>query len=157
MSRLGEAEPALYHYKQAGQEADPDIMSKAKNLQLHLSRCTEAKKQRDWNSLLKESSLAISAGADSAPQVSQLFIKLCISCLRFHHLISLLFVDQIFALKAEALIRLHRYHDADETLKKGPKFDVDECTKFFGHVGNATMLIIQAQVDMAAGRLVLNK
>ncbi|XP_019185277.1 PREDICTED: inactive TPR repeat-containing thioredoxin TTL3-like [Ipomoea nil] len=126
--RLGQAETALHHYKQAGHEADPDVLNNAKNLQLHLSNCTEAKKQRDWNTLLKESSLAISAaGADSAPQ--------------------------IFALKAEALIRLHRYHDADETLQKGPKFDVDECTKFFGPAGNATMLIIQAQVDMAAGRV----
>nr|GMC57170.1 inactive TPR repeat-containing thioredoxin TTL3-like [Ipomoea batatas] len=125
--RLGQAETALHHYKQAGHEADPDVMSNAKNLQLHLSKCTEAKKQRDWNTLLKESSLAISAGADSAPQ--------------------------IFALKAEALIRLHRYQDADETLQKGPKFDVDECTKFFGPAGNATMLIIQAQVDMAVGRV----
>ncbi|XP_031109169.1 inactive TPR repeat-containing thioredoxin TTL3-like [Ipomoea triloba] len=125
--RLGQAETALHHYKQAGHEADPDVMSNAKNLQLHLSKCTEAKKQRDWNTLLKESSLAISAEADSAPQ--------------------------IFALKAEALIRLHRYQDADETLQKGPKFDVDECTKFFGPAGNATMLIIQAQVDMAAGRV----
>ncbi|VFQ80081.1 unnamed protein product [Cuscuta campestris] len=125
--RLGEAETAMYHYKRAGQEGDPDVMTKARNLQLHLSKCTEAKKQRDWNSLVKESGLAISAGADSAPQ--------------------------IFALKAEALIRLHRYHDADETMKKAPKFSVDECTKFLGPVGNAALLVIQAQVNMAAGRV----
>ncbi|XP_019182660.1 PREDICTED: inactive TPR repeat-containing thioredoxin TTL3-like [Ipomoea nil] len=125
--RLGEVEKAMYHYKQAAHEADPDVMTKTKNLQLHLNRCTEAKKHKDWNTLLKESDLAISAGADSAPQ--------------------------IFGLKAESLMRLHRYEEADEAMKKGPNFDVDECTKFLGPIGNASLLIVQAQVDMAAGRV----
>ncbi|XP_031093178.1 TPR repeat-containing thioredoxin TTL4-like [Ipomoea triloba] len=125
--RLGEAEKAMYHYKQAGHEADPDVITKAKNLQLHLNRCTEAKKHRDWNTLLKESDLAISAGADSAPQ--------------------------IFGLKAESLMKLHRFEEADEAMKKGPNFDVDECTKFLGPIGNASLLIVQAQVDMGAGRV----
>ncbi|CAL5402794.1 unnamed protein product [Camellia sinensis] len=30
---LGEAEKAMYHYKQAGAESDPDVLTKAKNLQ----------------------------------------------------------------------------------------------------------------------------
>lgn len=68
--RLGEVEKAMYHYKHAGAESDPDVLTKAKNLQVHLSKCTEAKQQRDWNTVLKETRLAISAGADSAPQVS---------------------------------------------------------------------------------------
>ncbi|CAN4075660.1 unnamed protein product [Withania somnifera] len=125
--RLGDAEKGMYHYKQAGSEADPDVVTKAKNIQIHLNKCTEAKRQRNWNTLLKESALAISAGADSAPL--------------------------IFALKAEALVKLHRYHEADQTLKNGPNFDIDECIKFFGPIGNAGSLVIQAQVDMAAGRI----
>ncbi|KAH7860804.1 hypothetical protein Vadar_018183 [Vaccinium darrowii] len=125
--RLGEVDKALYHYKHAGAESDPDVLTKAKNLQVHLSKCTDAKKQRDWNTLLKETKLAISAGADSAAQ--------------------------IFALQAEALLKLRRPQDADEALKKGPNFDTDECTKFFGPIGNANLLLIRAQVDMAAGRL----
>ncbi|KAG5529437.1 hypothetical protein RHGRI_029981 [Rhododendron griersonianum] len=125
--RLGEVEKAMYHYKHAGAESDPDVLTKAKNLQVHLSKCTEAKQQRDWNTVLKETRLAISAGADSAPQ--------------------------IFALQAEALLKLRRPQDADEALKKGPNFDIDECTKFFGPVGSASLLVIRAQVDMAAGRL----
>ena len=68
--RLGEAEKAMYHYKHAGAESDPDVMTRARNLQFHLNKCTEAKKQRDWNTLLRETGLSISAGADSAPQVS---------------------------------------------------------------------------------------
>lgn len=68
--RLGEAERAIYHFKQSGSEADPDAMNKAKQVQIHLNKCTEAKRQRDWNTLSKETGLAIAAGADSAPLVS---------------------------------------------------------------------------------------
>ena len=49
-------------------------------------------------------------------------------------------------------MKLHRHQDADETLSKGPNFDVDDCTKFLGPIGNANVLVIRAQVDMAAGR-----
>lgn len=67
--RLGEAEKAIYHYKHAGPEPDPEEIAKAKTLQTLLQRCTEARKLRDWNSLIRESDRAISSGADSAPQV----------------------------------------------------------------------------------------
>ncbi|XP_021912368.1 inactive TPR repeat-containing thioredoxin TTL3 [Carica papaya] len=124
--RLGEVENAIYHYKHAGPEADGDDIAKAKSLQFHLNKCTEAKRLRDWNTLVKEAASALSSGADSAPQ--------------------------IYALQAEAFLRLHKHQDADEALCKGPKFDVDSCTKFFGAVGNANLLVVRAQVDMAAGR-----
>lgn len=74
MNRLGEAERATHHFKQSGSEADPESMQKAKQVQMHLSKCTDAKRQRDWNTLLREADLAIDAGADSAPLVSHLFI-----------------------------------------------------------------------------------
>lgn len=61
-------------------------------------------------------------------------------------------IGKIFALQAEALLKLRRPQDADEALKKGPNFDTDECTKFFGPIGSANLLLIRAQVDMAAGR-----
>ena len=67
---MGEAEKAMYHYKHAGAEADPDVLTRVKKLQVHLNKCTEAKMQRDWNTLLRETGLAVAAGADSAPQVS---------------------------------------------------------------------------------------
>ncbi|XP_017244478.1 inactive TPR repeat-containing thioredoxin TTL3-like isoform X2 [Daucus carota subsp. sativus] len=124
--RLGETEKAMYHFKCAGADADPDVLTKAKNVQAHLNRCTDAKRQRDWNGLLRESNLAISAGADTAPL--------------------------IYALKAEALLKLNRHQEADEVLTKGPNFSVDESTKFFGPIGQASLLVIRAQVDMAAGR-----
>ncbi|XAR73366.1 hypothetical protein NMG60_11007313 [Bertholletia excelsa] len=124
--RLGETEKAMYHYKHAGAESDPDVLTKARNVQLHLNRCTEAKKQRDWNTILKETQLAISAGADSAPQ--------------------------IFALQAEALMKLGRPQEAEEALSRGPNFDEEDCNKFFGPIGNATLLVTRAVVDMYAGR-----
>lgn len=73
--RLGEAEKALYHFKHAGPEADQVDIAKVKTLQAHLNKCTEARKVRDWNTLIKETGSAISAGADSAPQVSHKVIK----------------------------------------------------------------------------------
>ncbi|KAK2389784.1 hypothetical protein P8452_27313 [Trifolium repens] len=124
--RLGETDKALYHYKQAGPEADPDEIAKVKILQAHLNKCTEAQRVGDWNTLIVETSNAISSGADSAPQ--------------------------IFALQAEALIKLRRHQDADNVMSKCPNFDVDDCTKFFGPIGNANLLATRAQVDLAAGR-----
>ncbi|KAJ7945389.1 TPR repeat-containing thioredoxin like [Quillaja saponaria] len=125
--RLGEAEKAQYHYKHAGPEADTDDIAKVKKLQVHLSRCTEAHRLRDWNTLIKETKSAISSGADSAPQ--------------------------IFALQAEALLKLHRNQEAEEALSNGPNFEVDACTKFFGPVANANLLVTRAQVVLSAGRI----
>ncbi|KAL0396585.1 UNVERIFIED_CONTAM: Inactive TPR repeat-containing thioredoxin TTL3 [Sesamum calycinum] len=124
--RLGEAERAMYNFKQAGSDADPDSMNKAQKVQTHLNKCTEAKTRHDWNCLLKETSQAIAAGADSAPL--------------------------IFALRAEALLKLNRHQGAIETMTRGPNFDIDECKKFFGPFGSASLLIVHAQVDMVEGR-----
>ncbi|KAL2521575.1 Kinesin light chain [Forsythia ovata] len=68
-TRLGEAEKAAYHFKQAGAKADSDSMNKSSSSSEHL--CTEAKRQRDWNTLVKEAALAIAAGADSAPLIAR--------------------------------------------------------------------------------------
>ncbi|KAF2284055.1 hypothetical protein GH714_018635 [Hevea brasiliensis] len=124
--RLGDGEKTIYHYKLSGPEVDHVDIAKAKGLQIHLNKCTEARRLRDWNTLIKETKAAISSGADSA----------------------LL----IYALQAEALIKLHRHQEADEVLKKGPNFQDDECTKYFGPIGNANLLMVRAQVDMAVGR-----
>ncbi|KAL5714743.1 hypothetical protein ACHQM5_016661 [Ranunculus cassubicifolius] len=124
--RLGEAEKALYHYKQSGPEVDPRDVTRAEGLQTQLNKCTEARRLRDWNTLLKVTDLAISSGADSAPQ--------------------------IYALKSEALLKLHRHQEADATMSKGPNFNIDDCNKFFGPIANSNLLLMRAQVDMAAGR-----
>lgn len=61
---------------------------------------------------------------------------------------------KIFALQAEAYLKLHRPQDAVTALTNGPNFDPNQCTKLLGPAGNAMLLVIRAQVDMAAGRLV---
>jgi len=55
-------------------------------------------------------------------------------------------------LQAEALLKVRRHQDADNVMSKCPYFDADECTKFFGPIGNANLLVAHAQVDLAAGR-----
>ncbi|KAG6392760.1 hypothetical protein SASPL_146986 [Salvia splendens] len=124
--RLGEAERALFHFKQAGSDADPDSIAKAKQVLIHLNKCGEAKIHRDWITLLKESVLAIDAGADSAPS--------------------------IFGLRAEALLKMNKHEEAIQTMEKSPVFDVDLCTKFFGLVGSSSLLVFQSQVHLIAGR-----
>ncbi|KAK7318593.1 hypothetical protein RJT34_03296 [Clitoria ternatea] len=124
--RLGVTDKALYHYKQAGQEADPDEVAKVNKIQFHLNKCTNARRVGDWNTLIKETNYTISSGADFAPQ--------------------------IFALQAEAFLKLRRHQDAEEVISRGPNFDVQGCTKFFGPVGSANLLVTRAQVYLASGR-----
>ncbi|ERN14466.1 hypothetical protein AMTRI_Chr06g198740 [Amborella trichopoda] len=124
--RLGDAEKAMAHYKQSGSEANAGELGQAQAFQTHLSKCTEARKLKDWHTLLKEASSAIATGADAAPQV--------------------------FASQAEALLRLHKVQKAEAAMSGAPEFEVDACTKFFGAATNAYVLLVKAQVDMAAGR-----
>lgn len=63
---------------------------------------------------------------------------------------------KVFALKAEALLKINRHQEAIETMAKGPNFDIDDCTKFFGPIGSASLLIVHAQVNLVSGRLILS-
>ncbi|KAB2628985.1 inactive TPR repeat-containing thioredoxin TTL3-like [Pyrus ussuriensis x Pyrus communis] len=124
--RLGEAEKALDHYKHSGPYAYSKDVDQCQALQKCLSRCIEAQKLQEWNGLLNETQLAISSGANSAPQV--------------------------FALQAEALLKLQRHQEAYATYQNRPSFGTDICTKFFGVANSAYLLMIGAQVYLAAGR-----
>lgn len=66
----------MTHFKQAGPDADPDTISKAKAILAHLKKCEDAKRLKDWHTVLRESANAIAAGADSAPMVSTLYLFL---------------------------------------------------------------------------------
>ena len=78
--RLGEAEKAL-NCNETSSCVDSILAFQAQALQNHLSKCTEARKVKDWKVILKESQAAISLGADSAPLVS--FLGLTFLFLRF--------------------------------------------------------------------------
>lgn len=124
--RLGDAGKAIHHYKQSRKEAVPSDISKAQTLQQHLAKCSEARRTRDWQTMLTESQAAISFGADSAPQV--------------------------FTWQAEALMKLHKHDEADKVLNGAPMCDIDASTKVFSSPINGYILMIRAQVYMAAGR-----
>ncbi|KAJ8762668.1 hypothetical protein K2173_011148 [Erythroxylum novogranatense] len=124
--RLGDAEKALHHYKLSGVGNDFKEVAQSHALQQQLQGCVEARKLKDWNSLLKKTEYIISIGADSAPQV--------------------------YAMQSEALLRLLRHEDAYETYQKGSKFSVDSITKLIGLTCSTHLLITGAQVYLAAGR-----
>ncbi|XP_010546404.1 PREDICTED: inactive TPR repeat-containing thioredoxin TTL3-like [Tarenaya hassleriana] len=124
--RLGEVEKAIYHFKHSGPEADQEDITKARTVQTHLNKCTEAKNRRDWNALVRETTSSISAGADSAPQV--------------------------YALQAEAFLRINRHQEADDAMSRNPNFDSETSTKYYGAIGYAGFLAVWAQVHMSCGR-----
>ncbi|KAF3445797.1 hypothetical protein FNV43_RR10974 [Rhamnella rubrinervis] len=124
--RLGDAEKALCHSKHSGHYTDSKDVNQAQALTKCLTRCSEAQKIQEWNMLLKETQFAISSGANSAPQV--------------------------FALQAEAFLRLHKNQEAYATYQKRPNFSIDICTKFFGLASTVYQLMIGSQVYLAVGR-----
>ncbi|CAL9116443.1 unnamed protein product [Musa acuminata var. zebrina] len=124
--RLGEAEKAIHHFKLARNETSSEDIAQVHRLQNHLSKCNEARKLRDWHSVLKEARSAVSSGADSSPQ--------------------------IVAAHVEALLALGRQEEAETTLNCAPKFNIDASTKFFGASRSAHLLSVRAQIHLAAGR-----
>ncbi|WZZ91739.1 hypothetical protein YC2023_120318 [Brassica napus] len=124
--RLGEVENSIYHIKRSGPEADQEDILKAKTVQMHLNKCTEAKRLRDWNNLIKETKNTIASGADAATQV--------------------------YALQAEAFLKSYRHQEADDALSRCPVFDVEMNTKYYGPIGYAGFLVVWAQVHMSLGR-----
>lgn len=126
--RLGEAEQALYHYKQAGNHGDSsEINAEAQDLNQRLKRCSDARKSNEWSALLKETQCVIASGVDSAPKV--------------------------YALQTEALLKLHRHQEAYTAYRKGPNFAIESCINFFGLHVSGYLLMIRALVYTASGRL----
>ncbi|XP_030481199.2 inactive TPR repeat-containing thioredoxin TTL3 isoform X1 [Cannabis sativa] len=124
--RLGQAEKALYYYKQSGPYTNTKDTYKAEALERCLLSCDEARKLQNWNTLLTETQFAISSGANSAPL--------------------------LFTLQAEALFRLLRHEEAYAIYQKGANFSIDVCTNFFGMPSSAYRLMIGSQVYLASGR-----
>ncbi|XP_020229934.1 TPR repeat-containing thioredoxin TTL1 [Cajanus cajan] len=123
--RLGETEKAL-NCNETTPYVDSVLAFQTQALGNHLSKCTEARKVKDWKTVLKETQAAISLGADSAPLV--------------------------YSLQTEALLKLLRHQEAYATYEKMPKFDLNCCNKLFGPARSAYLLMIGAQIYLAAGR-----
>lgn len=99
--RLGDADRAIHHYKLSRNLANVSDTSRAQALQTHVSMSNEARKMKDWSALLKLTQGAISAGADSAPQVLMLHFPT--------NLISLSLVAVTLTLFLLLLLLLHFY------------------------------------------------
>uniref|UniRef100_A0A1J3FGM2 Inactive TPR repeat-containing thioredoxin TTL3 n=1 Tax=Noccaea caerulescens TaxID=107243 RepID=A0A1J3FGM2_NOCCA len=125
--RLGEVEKALCHYNQAGKYTETKHIEQVQDVIKCLNRCDEARRSKEWNVMLKEACFAISYGADSSPRV--------------------------YALQTEALLHLQRHEEAYSVYQKGTKrFDIDCYIKIFGLSITSYLLMIGAQVYIAAGR-----
>ncbi|KAJ1282010.1 hypothetical protein BS78_03G017300 [Paspalum vaginatum] len=128
--RLGHIEDALKHLSLATPQPDLLELHKLQTVEKHLGRCLDARKARDWKSVLRESDAAIVAGADSSAL--------------------------LLAARAEALLWLNLLDEADLAISSAFKLDYSSScssdTKFCGFLSNAYLFYVHAQVDMASGR-----
>ncbi|KAK9070592.1 hypothetical protein SSX86_010994 [Deinandra increscens subsp. villosa] len=128
---LGQVENARKHLYFKEYQPDPNEAQKLQLVENHLNKCIYSRRVQDWADLLRETDATISSGVDACPQ--------------------------LFACKAEALLKLHRLDDADLVLSIVPKFDASSgpsCSQviFFGMQSEAYILFVRAQIDMSLGR-----
>ncbi|KAG8386406.1 hypothetical protein BUALT_Bualt03G0145500 [Buddleja alternifolia] len=125
---LGKIENARKHICFPGHPPDPSEVQKLQLVEKHLSKCTDSRKVGDWRSTLREVDAAIASGADASPQ--------------------------LFACRAEALLKLHQLDDAFLALPKS----ADPCTsphsqsKIFGMQFEAYPVFVRTQIELAKGR-----
>ncbi|KAJ3704142.1 hypothetical protein LUZ61_007847 [Rhynchospora tenuis] len=130
--RIGLVDNARKHFSLAahGQPPDQTEMRKLQDIEGHSAKCIDARRIGDWKSTLREADATVSAGADSSPL--------------------------IFALRAEALLKLHKLVEADSTLSGLAKLEssvpASSPVKVFGMISSSYIQIVRAQVDMALGR-----
>ncbi|KAF7144942.1 hypothetical protein RHSIM_Rhsim04G0024900 [Rhododendron simsii] len=128
--RVGQVENARTHICFPGCQPDANELQKLQAVEIHLRKCTDARRIGDWRSAVREGDAAISAGADASPQLH--------TC------------------KVEALLKLHQLEDANSSLSNIPQFEpsTPSCSKskFFGMLSEAYLLFVQAQMEMAFGR-----
>ncbi|KAJ0500552.1 putative tetratricopeptide-like helical domain superfamily, Thioredoxin domain-containing protein [Helianthus annuus] len=129
---LGQVENARRHLYFKGYQPDPNEAQKLQVVEKHLNKCTDLRRVRDWGNVLKESDAAIVSGADACAQ--------------------------LFACKAEALLKLHQLDDADSVISHLPKFEASNSSlscsqmKLFGMQSEAYVLFVRAQIDLSLGR-----
>ncbi|CAK9134130.1 unnamed protein product [Ilex paraguariensis] len=127
---LGQVENARRHLCFPGHQPDPVELQKLQAIEKHLSKCTDARRVGDWENALREDDAAIASGASTSPQ--------------------------LFACRAEALLKLHQLDDAVLRLSTLPKFEPSTPSysraKFFGMLSEAYIFFVHAQIEMALGR-----
>ncbi|KAL6954149.1 hypothetical protein U1Q18_047967, partial [Sarracenia purpurea var. burkii] len=66
---LGQVENARRHLSFPRYQPDANELQKLQAVEMHLSKCSDARKLGDWRSALREVDAAIAAGADASPQL----------------------------------------------------------------------------------------
>lgn len=99
-------------------------------MEKYIVKFTDARRVGDWTRTLREVNAAIASGADASPQ--------------------------LFACRAEALLKLHQVEDAELSLsitrKHEPSTGGSPESKIFGMLSEAYVFFVQAQIDLAMGR-----
>ncbi|KAJ7542635.1 hypothetical protein O6H91_09G004400 [Diphasiastrum complanatum] len=122
--RLGRAEDARKHFKAAGSLSDQRDMQRSDIIFRHVAKCLEARSVRDWASVIRESDAAVVAGADSA--------------------------SKVFALKAEALLRIGKTDEATRVISAAQK--VESSLKRNMALADSFVQIVQAEIYLALGK-----
>ncbi|KAM7252827.1 hypothetical protein ACFE04_025445 [Oxalis oulophora] len=125
--RLGKADEAISEFLKSGSYANKlNETGRGQTIKQHLNKCIEARNEGNWQTLLRETCMALLAGADSAPR--------------------------IYALRAEALLKLNKHQEAAAACQKVLVFPIDFYIKIFGRVITAYLSTVAAQVCYSVGR-----
>jgi hypothetical protein len=68
--RLGEPDKAIYHLKQSSNESAGADVARAQSVKSRIAKSSDARRLKNWITVLQEAQAAVSDGADCAPQVS---------------------------------------------------------------------------------------
>ena len=68
--RLGEPDKAIYHFKQSSNESAGADVARAQSVKSRIAKSSDARRLKNWITVLQEAQAAVSDGADCAPQVS---------------------------------------------------------------------------------------
>ncbi|KAL3849277.1 hypothetical protein ACJIZ3_011159 [Penstemon smallii] len=125
---LGQVESARKHIFLPGHNPDTVEVQKLNSVEKHMSKCTDARRVGDWKSTLREVDSAISSGANFSPQ--------------------------LFACRAEALLKLNKLDDAFLALSNIPKSEpsISSQSKIFGMLYEAYLFFVKTQIELANGR-----
>ncbi|KAK8913924.1 TPR repeat-containing thioredoxin TTL1 [Platanthera zijinensis] len=128
--RFGQVERARRHLFWPGLLPDQIELKKLQEVELHIRKCTDARKIGDWKTVLSESHAAVQAGSDSS--------------------------SLLITAKAEASLWLNRLEEADSIIQRALQLDISSPPSsqlnFFGLLYNSYTHMVNAQVEMALGR-----
>lgn len=123
--RLGLVESSKRHFQSAGQQISLQERQQVEQVKMHISKSIEMRKVANWKLVSRECDAAVIAGADSAPQV--------------------------MGYKAEALLKLRKFDEADIVLSAAQRVD-EALTKLGITPPDSFLNVLRAHLDMGLGR-----